>query len=300
MLAEHGGRDVTVDRLVERGAVDVAGKLLGQGLARRGQHLRLGHPHPAADQNPLRRGDQDEAGQHLADILSGDQPGRVVGRYVLGRHARAGGDRRTGGEAFQAIAVDRADAGKIVAGDPPHHDMAHLGMEQAMDRPAVGDQAAADPGPDRQIGNDVEAGAAAPAPFGQRGGVDVGVDRDPAVQAVGHAADVEPLPAGFRSAHQPAVIIVIAVEDERPEAGDAERAERRALLPSGENLVKGSDRRLAVARLDPLLGNDRRAAGEHRNALGSAQLDAGNQWLGLVHCFPSPPRRALTAPSAQT
>ena len=115
-------------------------------------------------------------------------PGGMIGRQLRGRHAGARFDGRPRREPFDAVAVERADAGKRVAGLARHADVPELGVIHAEHRAAAHDGADADAGADRDVCEIVEAHGRAPAPFGERGAVDVGVE------AHGHAeAPAEPL-----------------------------------------------------------------------------------------------------------
>ena len=86
---------------------------------------------------------------------------------------------RPGREALPAVAVVRADArervGVAVVGIAQ---VAELRMDEAVQELAADHPAAADPGADREVAEGVEPLGGAPAVLAERGGVDVGVERD--------------------------------------------------------------------------------------------------------------------------
>ena len=63
------------------------------------------------------------------------------------RGAGAGGDRRAGREALDAVTVVRADTGEVVVRPSPDAQVTVLGVHETVDRPAVDDDTAADPVP---------------------------------------------------------------------------------------------------------------------------------------------------------
>ena len=111
-----------------------------------------------------------------AEAMRDEIPGGMVRRQLRGGHAGARFDGRARSQAFDAVAVKRADAGKLVARLARHADVPELGVIHAEHRRAAHDGADADAGAHRDVGEVVEAHGRAPAPFGERRAVDVGVE----------------------------------------------------------------------------------------------------------------------------
>src|SRR3546814_15671978 len=88
------------------------------------------------------------------------QPGEIVDKQIpfiapvgklMPRSAEPFGERRPRDQSLDAIAVERARAGKIVAGRATHAHKPRLAMRTALPRPAARDQPDAEPGADRDI-----------------------------------------------------------------------------------------------------------------------------------------------------
>ena len=97
-----------------------------------------------------------------AEPVRDEIPGGMIGRQLRGRHARARLDGGTRGEALDAIAMERADAGKLVAGLAHHANVPELGVVHAEHRLAAHDGADADAGAHGDVREIVEAHRAAP------------------------------------------------------------------------------------------------------------------------------------------
>src|SRR6476660_9583219 len=97
---------------------------------------------------------------------------------MLGGASIAGGDGRAAGHPFEAIAVERADAGERVVRMARYGEVPHLGMTKPVQDLAIDDRAAADPGPERQVDERLETPSRAPATLRQRRGVDVRIEPD--------------------------------------------------------------------------------------------------------------------------
>src|SRR3546814_18603525 len=88
------------------------------------------------------------------------QPGEIVDKQIpfiapvgklMPRSAEPFGERRPRDQSLDAIAVERARAGKIVAGRATHAHMPRLAMRHALHRPAARDQPDAAAGDDRDL-----------------------------------------------------------------------------------------------------------------------------------------------------
>ena len=94
-------------------------------------------------------------------------------------------------------------------------------MEEAPHGATVDDQSAADPGPHRQVDGHLGVAGGPPAPFGQTGGVHIGVDADRNVQIAPDLIDereTRPTRLG-RTTHLPGPQI------DRPERTDTHRGD---------------------------------------------------------------------------
>src|SRR5690606_15716073 len=154
----------------------------------------------AADDDGLRVEEVDQAGEDVADAASGlaDHPDRerVPGgdqgghrAAVGGRHAglgEPGGQCAAAGDRLQAAGVAAAARDVVGAGHPDVPDVAGGALGPAVQPPA-GDDAAADAGADLDEEQVLRGGAAVPE-LAQRQGVDVVVDQDVEVVAVGEVA----------------------------------------------------------------------------------------------------------------
>src|SRR5260221_14204345 len=80
---------------------------------------------------------------------------------------------------FHAIPVEGADPGKPgVARMPPRIEVAHLGVHYAMERLAVDQRAAADPGADSQVDEILHVLRGAPTVLREGRRVDIGIEAD--------------------------------------------------------------------------------------------------------------------------
>ena len=183
-----------------------------------------------------------------------------------------------GSEPFDAVAMKRADAGEFVAGLAHHANVSELGVVHAEHRPAAHDGAHADAGAHRDIGEVVEAPGGAPAPFGERRAVHVGVEtHGPPKRRAEPLRDIGVAPAGLGRRRNETVSGRARAQIDRTERGDAQRA-RRAVLraPAIEHRFDLAQRFLALAGRQAF---DRAhvigSGAENAHALGAAQFDAG-------------------------
>ena len=213
-----------------------------------------------------------------AEAVRDEIPGRMIGRQLRSRHAGARFDGGTRGEPLDAVAVKRADAGKLVAGLARHADVPELGVIHAEHRASAHDGADADAGSHRDIGEIVEAPGRAPAPFGERGAIHVGVEPHRHADAAAEPLrDVGVAPAGLGGGSDESVGGRTRAQIDGTERRDAERA-RRAVLrtPAIEHGFDLPQRLFAFAGGQAL---DRAhifgPGAENAHALGAAQFDAG-------------------------
>jgi hypothetical protein len=100
--------------------------------------------HTAAYNDPLDARDQQDCGAELPQIRSEYFVEGVVGRLPVEWAAEAGGNGRAADQAFQAVAVKRAQAEEIVVRVTPKLKVAEFGMEQAVTEKAVQQETAAE------------------------------------------------------------------------------------------------------------------------------------------------------------
>jgi hypothetical protein len=223
--AQAGGDDVAVDVGVDLRAVDVAAEPMLQAQAQRREQARLLH-HAAAEHEALRRGQQRDLCAQLPQVVRFDAPQRMIVRRLAEFATEAGVERGAAGEAFETVAMKRTDAVETaVVRMPARTQVAGFGMQQPVQRPPAHDQADTDTGAHGDVGQVIESLAGAPAAFGQRRRVDVGVQADGHGKPCGqrrHQACAAP--AGLGRSEQPAVVRRARVEFERSETADADRA----------------------------------------------------------------------------
>src|SRR5439155_21253243 len=132
---------------------------------------------------------------------------RIIEPELMRALADARLERRARSEALDAIAVEWAGTGEVIARKPRDADMAELAMGEAARRLAVDDEADANSGADSDVGEILHPLPRAPAHLGEGGAVDVGVERGRNVRGALQAAKhVGAAPAGLRSAGDLAVV----------------------------------------------------------------------------------------------
>ena len=121
----------------------------------------------------------DEVDEREREIAGLELPSRMVGRQLLGRLQPPRLHRRTAGQPFEAVAVERARARERIRLEIVRDaHVPHLRVDEPVHQPAVHHAATADPRADGQVNERVESLRRAPAPLTERRGVDVGVDAD--------------------------------------------------------------------------------------------------------------------------
>ncbi len=234
--------------------------------------------HAAADDDALRREHQHQGRRHLADVVAGElrRLGLAAGVQQLQARPVAVGEGRAARHTLGTPPVVGAAARVVVVRVPLDEDVAHLGVEQAVDGAAVEDRAAADPGADGEVDDRADPLPRAPALLGQRGAVDVGVPAhgqpEPLPEAAHHVG-VAPARLGRR--RDPAVCRVPLVQAHRPERRDAERGR---LLPRVEPpldpVADGAERLVGARRGDHrALAQVLRSRPDGAHDLGAAHLD---------------------------
>jgi hypothetical protein len=148
--------------------------------------------------------------------------------------------------------------GETIAGLARHAEVAHLGVAQPMDDPALDYGSCADASADGQVHERVQTTGGPPSAFAQRGGVDVGVEPHWHAQRVLEWPDhVDVGPARFRAERDEPILRMGSAQLQRAERRDADRGQR----PTGRHLPLEESEHLSQ-RLgwfpgrDPGLGND--------------------------------------------
>ena len=135
---------------------------------------------------------------------------------------------RTRCNPLHAIPVEGADPGKRgVARMPPRIEVADLGVHHPMDRFAIDQCAATDPGADRHVDQVLHVSRGAPTVLREGRRIDIGIEADGAREFARQPADdVGPAPPGLRSAGDVSIVRVAPVELNRSEGSDAYACER--------------------------------------------------------------------------
>ena len=164
--------------------------------------------------------------------------------------------------------------------------MADLAMADAARGFAVNDQADADAGADRDIGEVVQALRAAPAHLRQRGAVDIRVEPDRSIDGGGDRPDdIGVAPAGLVGSEDMPVAGIGAIKADRPERRDPDRSEAMRRIPVAQ---RRQDRRERLGRqrgrngslIDDLAGTVR----QRTDAFGAAELDA-RKWVAMLRIW---------------
>ncbi len=169
----------------------------------------------AADDDPLGGERVDDVPQAAREVPGGEGA-RLLPRgrgELLEARAEPLGQGRTGGHPLEAVAVEGAAAGVVVAGLARHREMPDLGVDEPVRRMPAHDGTAPDPRPDGQVDERVETGRRAEASLRDRGAVDVGVDRD-------RPASSRPRAPATSTPDQPS----FGVSRRRPKRGDPGRS----------------------------------------------------------------------------
>ena len=225
--------------------------------------------HAAAQDDALRGEDAHEVDTGQRQVARLQLPGRVIERQAFGGNSPARLHGRPTCQPFQAIAVIGADARegvrRLIARQA---DMAHFGMQQAVHHSPVDDAASADARSYSQIDEGIEALSRAPAPFAQRGAVDIGIKTNGYIQrATDGANHVSVRPTRLGSCGDRAVVGRASMQRDGAERPDTDGSE--LIGPEeGENLRERlAGRRRGKACLGPHIC---RAGADRADNLGAA------------------------------
>ncbi len=269
---------------------------------------------PAPEDDPLRCERVDERAKPGREVAAGERSSlganTLVG--VLEPDAEPGRERRPAGQPLQAVAVERADPGEVVACDAWHRDVAHLGVDEAGDEPSVAHRTASDPGTDREIEERAQTAGRTPATLPERRAVDVRVESDRnAEPAPERTRDVGAVPAGLRRPRHVPPLGMPGPQLDGTERGDAERLDRIR----GEERDDGGERGRRITRRDPGLCMDVVGARPRQaHDLGAAQLHApkhptslprtsrarDHRWDAHSRASSATPTTTSAAPAART
>lgn len=109
----------------------------------------------------------------------------MILRKIHSRRAPARRHGWTARESFEAIAMKRADSGKVVASLTCHFDVSDFRVQRTMNEAPTGQNARADPSPDGNVGDVVKALRSSQARFSECGGIDIGFNNDPRLRESG-------------------------------------------------------------------------------------------------------------------
>jgi len=254
----------------------IAGELPVELRASRRDQARQRRQAPA-DDDPFGCERVDDRADAGADV----EPDELRRRLTLGslevlRAATvACGDGRTAGHPLQAIAVEGADAREVVVRMAGNGEMAHLRVAESVEDLAVDDRAAADPGPEGEVDERLQAPCRAQATLCQCRGIDVGVEPDRDAEGLHEWADQgRSRPARLGRRRDRSVARVARPQLDRPERADPDRVEPSA---RGDGAAEEVDRRIEglvrAGHLDAH-GLDDLAGGspDHADELGAACL----------------------------
>ena len=155
-------------------------------------------------------------------------PSRMIVRQAGRILAPARLDRRCGRQSFQAIAMIRAVTGKRVALEIVRHShVAQLRMRAAVQQAAVGHRSAADSAANCEVQERIQPLRRAPAAFGERRGIDVGVECHRDVQGSSDGSrEIEISPGQLGRPGDEAKCRRQGIEVNWAERGDPDRAHR--------------------------------------------------------------------------
>ena len=201
--------------------------------------MRLGRHHAAADDDAARSRCTDDGVTKLRQRPGDAFPHRIFRCQAGNAVPESLAQHRARRQAFDAIAVERAGPLKIVAFKARNADMPELAVAKAPHRLPGHDQAHPDAGSDGDVGKIVHVPAGAPAHLGQRGSVDVSVERDRRRECILQFPEqVDFIPP--RLLHRPDMPVGCRrwIEIERTEAGDAGRRDLVRLAPLQQRCAK--------------------------------------------------------------
>ncbi len=241
---------------------------------------------PPPIKNGLRRRGHD---QHVAQLRERPRhglPHRVVrGDLVEAPAIETSPDRAARGQTLDASSVKGACARPVITWPARDTHVTELGMAVAVHRRAIGDESDADARADGHIGQVGQRLPCAPAQFRERGSVHVRVEfRRNAEALLQPARHVGAGPALLGRGRDEAPGRRCAIEVDRAEAGDPQRADRFVRVPFGQDAFDLADGLLGLGRVDDLLvENLLMRTRENANAFRAAKLDAGVQ--GTCSCL---------------
>lgn len=216
-----------MDRVEELGSLHVLIEDGGEFGVDEGEEVGL--LHDAASEDDAFGGEgEDEVGDGEGEVAGFEFPGRVVGGEVGSVVAPAASHGSAGGEAFEAVAVEGADASEGIRGDVVRNaDVAHFGVDEAVEEFTVDDGTTSDAGADGEVDAVGETAGGSPASLGESGGVNVGVETDGDIEGPGESSgEVSELPASFGGGGDMAPGGRCGVEIDGAETANAEGFER--------------------------------------------------------------------------
>ena len=254
--------------------VCIACKTAHQRLPDARQQMSLATKHPAADNDALRHHREDQVveqhRQGVADLLP---DGMLRGQLFRG-DAAACLDGRSGSQTLHAISVEGAITRPQAACQARDALVTGFRVAPTAKRPPPDHGADADAGSHRHVGEGVQPACGAPAAFGERGGIHVGVEARRHPEPPQGTKQRHVVPAGLRRTDHSPKAGRIRPKIERPETCQPECGETVPALPARQHLVDLRQRLLRCPGGDTLfLADVGRPTREQADAFGAPELN---------------------------
>src|SRR5882757_8898752 len=259
-----------------------------------GQQLRAALHDTAAHQDALWcRGEQHRMEQ-LCQRVGHGFPDWAGGWNLVTRNARTCRNCGPRGEPLDAIAVEAANAGPPVPGQPDNPNVTQLGVVTSKHRASADDQPNTDACANSDIRVVLQTACRSPASFGERRPVYIGVDCD-RNRATGSQPpeDISAFPARLYRRGDMTEMARGRAQVERPEGCEAHGRDRTVLLlPAIECRIDPRECRVPLAcGYAGLLAHVPGSGSQYAHAFGATELDTPQQRLqalitheiGLAH-----------------
>ena len=191
-------------------------------------------------------------------------------------------NRVAGGKAFDAVTVVGTGAKPGIPDQSRNADVAELGVAVSMNALAIDDQAHPDAGADRDIGKIFEPRPCTPAPLGQRGAINVGIEgRRNAGRPREPAANISPRPMWFWCRGNVAEVIRTKIKLDWSKTRNAKTGYNVGSPPLRHHMLDGAKRLLRNrSRNHNALDDGIRRVRQNADALGPAKFNASDQRRG--------------------
>lgn len=236
---------------------------------------------PATDDDTGRGNDREKSQDAVGEIPGFGFPGRMIGRQIRGGLSPTGQDGRAAGEAFQAIAMKGADAGKGITGSLRDLEMAKLRVQRPMDQRSPGENASPDAGANGDVGGIGGSLRRTEGGFGPERDVDIGVQTDRHSGQRGLKLSHQRIirPARLRCAQNTAVVRARGIHADRPEGPDADGGRTPSIGQPGDGPIERFIRR--ARGKTQFLQNSAIRESCRNDGLGPAEFQSGDDGRGM-------------------